>query len=50
MQQENRVAFVAGAARGIGRQVSLTLAEHGYRIAANDLQAPEQTVGELRSL
>ena len=49
MQQENRVAFVTGAARGIGRRVAMILAEGGYQIAANDLQAPEQTVEELRS-
>ena len=42
-------ALVTGAARGIGRQVSLTLAGRGYRIAANDLQAPEATLEELRS-
>ena len=49
LQQENRVAFVTGAARGIGRRVAMILAEGGYQIAANDLQAPEQTVEELRS-
>ena len=43
------VVIVTGAARGIGRQVSLTLAERGHRIAANDLEAPEDTLEELRS-
>lgn len=43
----NSVAFVTGAARGIGRTVALTLAERGYRIAANDLRAPDETLGEL---
>jgi NAD(P)-dependent dehydrogenase (short-subunit alcohol dehydrogenase family) len=43
-----RVAVVTGAARGIGRVVALTLAERGYRVAANDLSEPEATLGELR--
>ncbi len=46
---DNPVALITGTARGIGRTVALTLAERGYRVAANDLQAPEKTVEELRS-
>ncbi len=46
---ENRIALVTGAARGIGREVALTLAEKGYRIAANDLIPPEETLLELRN-
>jgi NAD(P)-dependent dehydrogenase (short-subunit alcohol dehydrogenase family) len=46
---EYRTALVTEPARGIGRQVALTLAKRGYRIAANDLQAPEGTLEELRS-
>ena len=42
-----RVAVVTGAARGIGRKVTLVLAERGYAVAANDLSAPEETLGEL---
>lgn len=44
------VALVTGAARGIGRQTTLTLAGRGYTIAANDLESPESTVEELREL
>ena len=36
--------MVTGATRGIGRRVALTLVERGYRIAANDLDAPEETL------
>jgi NAD(P)-dependent dehydrogenase (short-subunit alcohol dehydrogenase family) len=42
-----RVAVVTGAARGIGRRIALVLAERGYAVAANDLSAPEETLGEL---
>ena len=45
--EKPRVAVVTGAARGIGRRVTLLLAERGYAIAANDLSAPEETLGEL---
>jgi NAD(P)-dependent dehydrogenase (short-subunit alcohol dehydrogenase family) len=42
-----RVAVVTGAARGIGRKVSLVLAERGYAVAANDLSMPEGTLDNL---
>jgi len=38
---------VTGAARGIGRQVALTLAEKGYAVAVNDLNTPEEILEEL---
>lgn len=45
--ENTQVAVVTGAARGIGRRVALVLAERGYMVAANDLEAPEDTVKEL---
>ena len=49
MKKREEVAVVTGAARGIGRRAALTPAEEGYRIAANDLEAPDETVRELRA-
>jgi NAD(P)-dependent dehydrogenase (short-subunit alcohol dehydrogenase family) len=46
-QKAVQVAVVTGAARGIGRRVALVLAKLGYAVAANDLSAPEGTLGEL---
>jgi NAD(P)-dependent dehydrogenase (short-subunit alcohol dehydrogenase family) len=49
MKEREEVAVVTGAARGIGRRVALVLAEEGFRIVANDLAAPEETLEELSS-
>ncbi len=46
---EDRVAFVTGSARGIGRSICLELGRQGYRVAANDIEAPRATIDELRS-
>jgi NAD(P)-dependent dehydrogenase (short-subunit alcohol dehydrogenase family) len=48
MDLENRVTVITGAARGIGREISLTLAGRGYAVALNDLSVPEGTLEELR--
>lgn len=47
---EGRIAVVTGAARGIGRAVGRTLAEHGAAVVAMDLDEPQgrQTVAELQ--
>ena len=50
MVSEDPVALVTGAARGIGRQVAVTLAERGYVLAANDLEEPDETLEELRRI
>jgi NAD(P)-dependent dehydrogenase (short-subunit alcohol dehydrogenase family) len=39
---------VTGAARDIGRRVTLALAKRSYAVAANDLVAPEETLEELK--
>src|SRR5579884_3491790 len=46
-------ALITGGTRGIGRAISLTLAQAGARIAAiyrNDTQAAEHTLADLRVL
>src|SRR5580704_5269222 len=43
-----RVAIVTGAARGIGRRVSQTLAERGYDLALNDLRSPSETLAMVQ--
>ena len=48
MEKSDAVAVVTGDARGIGRRLCAELADRGYRVAANDLNAPEETVAELR--
>jgi 3-oxoacyl-[acyl-carrier protein] reductase len=49
---DNKVALVTGAARGIGKEISLTLAREGADIVANALHAPnlEILVGEIEKL
>lgn len=46
----NRIAFITGASRGIGRACALALAEAGARVvlAARDLEKLETLAGEIR--
>ncbi|KAH9479101.1 Short-chain dehydrogenase [Psilocybe cubensis] len=43
----NKVAVVTGAAKGIGRGISLRLARDGYDLSVNDLESNLASLGEL---
>jgi len=47
----NRVAFVTGASRGIGRAIALTLCRAGYDIVvgSRDLETNEEVAAEIRT-
>jgi NAD(P)-dependent dehydrogenase (short-subunit alcohol dehydrogenase family) len=51
---ESRAALVTGASRGIGKEIALELARHGWRVAINHYQDPVPlaggTLAELRGL
>jgi len=51
MGLNNKVALVTGAAQGIGRAISLRLANDGASISACDVNLPlaEQTAGDIRA-
>lgn len=44
-----RVAWVTGAAQGIGRCIAQTLGARGYAVALNDVRSPTDTLASLRS-
>ena len=50
LKLKDRVALITGSGQGIGRQVALTLAAEGARIAVNDVNAKgvEETIGLVR--
>jgi NAD(P)-dependent dehydrogenase (short-subunit alcohol dehydrogenase family) len=43
-----KVAFITGAAQGIGRRTAEVLAEQGYALALNDLRSPSETLNSVR--
>src|SRR6266508_489611 len=45
MMLEDKVAVVTGAARGIGREIALLMAQHGARVVVNDFGGSESGVG-----
>ncbi len=44
------VAFITGAAQGIGRRIAEVLAEDGYNLVLNDLNTPSATLESVRAL
>jgi NAD(P)-dependent dehydrogenase (short-subunit alcohol dehydrogenase family) len=46
--ESTRVAWVTGAAQGIGRCIAQSLGAHGYHLALNDIRAPTATAESLR--
>src|SRR3984893_18691417 len=51
---QSQTALVTGASRGIGKEIALELARHGYRVAVNYYNDPasvvDATVAEIRAL
>ena len=45
-ENPRRVAFVSGAARGIGKAIAIRLAKDGLDVAVNDIAANESALKE----
>jgi len=50
MDLSSRVAIVTGGARGIGREIALTLAEAGAAVVVSDIEDAELVAEEVRAL
>mgnify|MGYP003497570732 CR=1 FL=1 len=48
MMLKDKVAVVTGAARGIGREVSLLMAKHGAKVVVNDYGGGADGTGDAR--
>ena len=48
MSLKDRVAVITGAARGIGREIALLMAELGARVVVNDYGGSESGQGSTR--
>src|SRR5258707_2077764 len=48
MMLKDMVAVVTGAARGIGREISLLMAKHGAKVVVNDYGGGSDGTGDAR--
>jgi Dehydrogenases with different specificities (related to short-chain alcohol dehydrogenases) len=52
--QASKTALVTGASRGMGKEIALELARHGYKVAVNYYNDPapvvDETMAEIRGL
>ena len=46
---KDKVAVVTGAARGIGREIAILMAQHGAKVVVNDYGGPRTARGARRA-